>query len=174
LALISVVAMGKCPVNRYPASSRLIPRIHLSRSRERRSPLGRRARPASGACARVRPRRSSQPSNNCAARSDIFNPDSRRTARSPCPARQGACRDRTGSLLRARYRGWVGVDIAHAGAGGNVVAAHHHIVTGIDVQPLENERARHLVGVEVGAGSEEREPSSVVFSPQVRNLRLIR
>ena len=66
------------------------------------------------------------------------------------------------------------VDIAHVSVGGNVVAAHHHVAAGIDVQPLENERARHLVGVEVGAGSEEREPSSVVFSPQVRNLRLIR
>src|SRR5262249_25720555 len=41
-------------------------------------------------------------------------------------------------------------DISHAGVGGNVVAAYHDVAAGIDVQPLENERTGHLVGVEVG------------------------
>src|SRR5262249_3731105 len=45
----------------------------------------------------------------------------------------------------------VGVDIAHAGIGGNVVTAHHHIAPAVDVQPFEDERARHLVGIEIGA-----------------------
>src|ERR1043166_281547 len=41
------------------------------------------------------------------------------------------------------------VDVAHAGNGGNVVPAYHHVSARIDVQPLEDERARHLVGVEI-------------------------
>src|SRR5262249_35695754 len=43
-----------------------------------------------------------------------------------------------------------GIDVAHAGIAGDVVTAHHHVTARIDVQPLENERTRHLVGVEIG------------------------
>jgi hypothetical protein len=30
-----------------------------------------------------------------------------------------------------------GIDVAHAGIAGDVVTAHHHVATGIDVKPLE-------------------------------------
>src|SRR5262245_50260817 len=41
-------------------------------------------------------------------------------------------------------------DLAHAGVGGNIVAAHHHIAAAINIKPLKNERARYFIGVEVG------------------------
>src|SRR5271155_1096961 len=45
----------------------------------------------------------------------------------------------------------VPVDVAHACVSGNVIAAHHHVATAVDVQTLEDERARHLIGVEIDA-----------------------
>src|SRR5579883_3200552 len=41
-------------------------------------------------------------------------------------------------------------DIAHAGIGRDVVAAHHHVAATVDVQPLENEWARGVVDLEIG------------------------
>ena len=43
----------------------------------------------------------------------------------------------------------LGVDVAHAGVGGDVVAENHHVAAAVNVEPLEDEGARDLVGVEV-------------------------
>src|SRR5580700_1332764 len=45
----------------------------------------------------------------------------------------------------------VPVDVSHAGVGGNIVTANHHIAATVDVQSFKNERAGYLVGVEIDA-----------------------